>query len=245
MRREGIPLFTLESWRPVREADLLGITLQAELTYSNVLEVLDLAGIPLRAEERGEDDPIVVAGGPSASNPAPMAPFFDAFFMGESEEAFELVLDAIDAGGRPRGAARGGWPSCPASTCRRRGPRPVERAIYAEFGIETQPTRVVVPYSSAIFSRASVEVMRGLHARLPLLPRRHVVPAGARAPGGRGDQGRDRAALVHRLRRAVADVARNERLHRRDRRDRGDQGASGRICTCRFRRTGSIQGRWP
>ena len=78
MRREGLPLFTLESWRPVREADLLGITLQAELTYSNVLEVLDLAGIPLRAADRGEDDPIVVAGGPSASNPAPLAPFFDA-----------------------------------------------------------------------------------------------------------------------------------------------------------------------
>src|SRR6478609_8437949 len=96
MRREGIPLFTLESWRPVREADLLGITLQAELTYSNVLEVLDLSGIPVRAKDRREDDPIVLAGGPSASNPAPMAPFFDAFFMGESEEAFEAVLHAID-----------------------------------------------------------------------------------------------------------------------------------------------------
>src|SRR6059058_1913691 len=97
MRADGIPLFTLETWRPVREADVLGITLQAELTYSNVLEVLDLAGIPIRAAERGPSDPIVIAGGPSASNPAPMAPFFDAFFMGESEEAFEAVLDAIDS----------------------------------------------------------------------------------------------------------------------------------------------------
>src|ERR1700747_3360131 len=97
MRADGIPLFTLETWRPVREADVLGITLQAELTYSNVLEVLDLAGIPIRAAERGPSDPIVIAGGPSASTPAPMAPFFDAFFMGESEEAFEAVLDAIDS----------------------------------------------------------------------------------------------------------------------------------------------------
>jgi len=122
MRREGVPLFTLESWRPVREADLLGITLQAELTYSNVLEVLDLAGIPLRAEERGEHDPIVVAGGPSASNPEPLAPFFDAIFMGESEEAFEQVLDAVDSetgraarvpGGRGRDSQR----------VRRAGPR--------------------------------------------------------------------------------------------------------------------------
>ena len=105
MRREGLPLFTLESWRPVREADLLGITLQAELTYSNVLEVLDLAGIPLRAADRGEGDPIVVAGGPSASNPAPLTPFFDAFFMGESEEAFEQVLD-VDRGAPTGRAAR-------------------------------------------------------------------------------------------------------------------------------------------
>ena len=106
MRREGLPLFTLESWRPVREADLLGITLQAELTYSNVLEVLDLAGIPLRAADRGEGDPIVVAGGPSASNPAPLAPFFDAFFMGESERAFDEVLDVHRVGARPQRAAR-------------------------------------------------------------------------------------------------------------------------------------------
>ncbi|MDX6519611.1 MAG: hypothetical protein QOF08_216 [Gaiellales bacterium] len=160
MRADGIPLFTLESWRPVREADLLGITLQAELTYSNVLEVLDLAGIPLHAEQRGEGDPIVMAGGPSASNPAPLAPFFDAFFMGESEQAFEAVLDAIDThpgrAGRLAALAEIGSVYMPA-----RPRHAVERAIYADFGIETHPTAPVVPYSSAIFSRASVEVMRG------------------------------------------------------------------------------------
>ena len=193
MRREGIPLFTLESWRPVREADLLGITLQAELTYSNVLEVLDLSGIPIRAADRGEGDPIVMAGGPSASNPAPMAPFFDASsWASPRRRSSSCWTPSTPAAAAPRGSP--GWPSCPACTCPSAAPAPVERAIYAEFGIETQPTRVVVPYSSAIFSRASVEVMRGLHPRLPLLPRRHVVPAGARAPGGRGDQGRARAA---------------------------------------------------
>ena len=160
MREAGLPLFTLESWRPVREADLLGITLQAELTYSNVLEVLDLAGIPLRAAERTDADPIVMAGGPSASNPAPLAPFFDAFFMGESEEAFEAVLDALEAGGgRAARLARLG--ELPFIYLPANGPHPVERAIYAEFGIETHPLEPVVPYSSAIFSRASVEVMRG------------------------------------------------------------------------------------
>jgi radical SAM superfamily enzyme YgiQ (UPF0313 family) len=160
MRREGIPLFTLESWRPVGELDLLGITLQSELTYSNVLEVLDLAGIPLRAADRGDADPIVIAGGPSASNPAPLSPFFDAFFIGESEEAFEQVLNAVES--RPTRALRmAALEQNPHLYMPARGRHAVERAIYAEFGIETQPTRVVVPYSSAIFARASVEVMRG------------------------------------------------------------------------------------
>ena len=160
MRREHIPLFTLESWRPVRELDLLGITLQAELTYSNVLEVLDLAGIPLRAADRGPGDPIVIAGGPSASNPAPLAAFFDAFFMGESEQALEAVLDALESESdrSRRMQALAAIPSVYTPARRR---HPVERAIYADFGIESQPTRVVVPYSSAIFARASVEVMRG------------------------------------------------------------------------------------
>src|SRR4051812_27143069 len=160
MRRDGVPLFTLESWRPVREADLLGITLQAELTYSNVLEVLDLAGIPLRADERGESDPIVVAGGPSASNPEPLAPFFDAVFMGESERAFDAVLDVIaSVPGRAARLAR--MAENPYLYMPSHGRHPVERAVYADFSIETHPTSVVVPYSSAIFSRASVEVMRG------------------------------------------------------------------------------------
>jgi len=160
MRAEGIPLFTLETWRPVSDVDMLGITLQAELTYSNVLEVLDLAGIPICAAERGHSDPIVIAGGPSASNPAPMAPFFDAFFMGESEEAFEAVLDAIDCAPDRAGRMRL-LEQIPSVYVPSLGRRPVERAIYTEFGIETQPTAPVVPYSSAIFSRASVEVMRG------------------------------------------------------------------------------------
>src|SRR3954451_898099 len=160
MRAECIPLFTLETWRPVREVDMLGITLQAELTSSNVLELLDLAGVPIRAAERGPSDPIVIAGGPSASNPAPMAPFFDAFFMGESEEAFEAVLDAIDSAPDRAGRMRL-LEQIPSIYIPALGRGSVERAIYTEFGIETQPTAPVVPYSSAIFSRASVEVMRG------------------------------------------------------------------------------------
>src|SRR4249920_2953401 len=133
MRREGLPLFTLETWRPVREVDVLGITLQAELTYSNVLEVLDLAGIPLRAAERGSEHPIVLAGGPSASNPAPLGPFFDAVFMGESERAFEAVLDVI-ATVPGRAARLAALAENPYLYMPGRGRHPVERAVYADFG---------------------------------------------------------------------------------------------------------------
>jgi radical SAM family uncharacterized protein len=160
IRREQLPLFTLETWRPVRDCDLLGITLQAELTYANVLETLDLAGIPLRSSLRGEHDPIVMAGGPSASNPEPLAPFIDVFFMGEAEEGMHDVLAVLERckprQGRLDALARLEYLYLP-----HRDPRPVSRAVYASFGIETQPRQPVVPYASAIFSRASVEVMRG------------------------------------------------------------------------------------
>jgi len=160
MRREGVPLFTLESWRPVRDYDLVGITLQAELTYSNVLETLDLAGIPLRSADRGDDAPIVMAGGPSASNPEPLAPFIDVFFMGEAEEGLLAILEVLDRvptrADRLAELARLPYLYVPA-----RGRHAVERAVYASFDIATQPRRPVVPYASAIFSRASVEVMRG------------------------------------------------------------------------------------
>ena len=75
MRKEHIPLFALESQDPIREFDFLGITLQYEMCYTNVLQVLDLSGIPLYAQERGEDCPIVMGGGPCSYNPEPLAPF--------------------------------------------------------------------------------------------------------------------------------------------------------------------------
>lgn len=87
MRREGLPLFGLESQRELRDFDLIGITLQSELTYSNVPELLDLAQIPILAKDRGAVDPLILGGGPCAVNPLPLVPFFDAFFVGEAEEA--------------------------------------------------------------------------------------------------------------------------------------------------------------
>ncbi|MCG3181953.1 MAG: hypothetical protein BIFFINMI_04399 [Phycisphaerae bacterium] len=116
MRERGIPLFTWESRRPVAEADLLGVSLQYEMAFTTVLNLLDLAGIPLRSTDRGLDVPlrksgpgplfpVVVAGGPQCDNPEPMAPFVDLFVIGDGEHAIEAILAEFKAA-RAAGASR-------------------------------------------------------------------------------------------------------------------------------------------
>ena len=93
MREEKIPLFALESQDPIKEFDFLGITIQYEMCYTNILQVLDLSGIPINAEDRGEDCPIVIGGGPCTYNPEPLADFFDIFYIGEGETQYRHLLD--------------------------------------------------------------------------------------------------------------------------------------------------------
>ncbi len=93
MRENNIPLFALESQDPVKDFDFLCITMGYEMCYTNVLQVLDLAGIPLRGADRGPTDPIVIGGGTCAYNPEPMAAFFDLFYIGEGETAYDELLD--------------------------------------------------------------------------------------------------------------------------------------------------------
>src|SRR5215470_12067723 len=94
LRARGLPLVTLESAEPLSAFDVVGISLQYEMTYTNVLTLLDLGGIPLRAADRGEDAPLVIGGGPVATHPEPVAPFFDAFLIGEAEEVLPDLLVA-------------------------------------------------------------------------------------------------------------------------------------------------------
>ena len=94
MRKQQIPLFALESQEPVKDFDFLGITLQFEMCYTNILQVLDLSGIPLSAGERTMDDPFVIGGGPCAVNPEPLAEFFDLFYIGDGETVYYQLLDA-------------------------------------------------------------------------------------------------------------------------------------------------------
>ena len=93
MRRERIPLFALESQDPVKEFDFLGITIQYEMCYTNILQVLDLSGIPLLSADRGREDPIVIGGGPCTYNPEPFCDFFDLIYVGEGETQYRRLLD--------------------------------------------------------------------------------------------------------------------------------------------------------
>ena len=93
MRREKLPLFALESRDPIKDFDFIGFTLQYEMAYTNVLNMLDLAGVPLKSKDRKELSPLVVAGGPCACNPEPLADFVDIFFLGEGEEVDLEVID--------------------------------------------------------------------------------------------------------------------------------------------------------
>lgn len=106
MRNNNIPLYTLESFKPVKEFDIFGFSLQYEMIYTNVLNMLDLADIPLLAAERDDNCPLVIAGGPSVFNPEPVADFFDLFIIGEGEEVIGEVVETYSKwkkAGRPGG----------------------------------------------------------------------------------------------------------------------------------------------
>lgn len=94
MREQKIPLFALESQDPIKDFDFLGITIQYEMCYTNILQILDLSQIPWKASDRDESDPIVIGGGPCTYNPEPLAEFFDLFYMGEGETVYDQLLDA-------------------------------------------------------------------------------------------------------------------------------------------------------
>lgn len=186
MRAEGLPAFSLESCAPLAEFDAVGITLPHELAATNVLELLDLAGIPLHAADRTDGDPLVMAGGPCAYNPEPYAPFFDLIIIGEGEEVNVEVL-SLHRKMRDEGASRAEIvralaeiPGCYAPTLYRwfseeeaqeRGSwiEPVEEGLPSVFekrlfeGFAESPAwePCVVPFTEVVHDRLNVEILRG------------------------------------------------------------------------------------
>jgi radical SAM family uncharacterized protein len=185
MRASGVPLFSVETTRPASEFDVLAFNLSAELTYTNVLNMLDLAGIAVRTEDRGADDTVVLAGGHCTYNPEPLAPFLDAAVLGDGEEVVTELHEVIAT-----------WRAEPAATRSRRdlhlalagiegvyvpslytplfedglligydvdegAPAVVEKRTIADLADWPYPRRQIVPLTEVVHDRLNVEVFRG------------------------------------------------------------------------------------
>jgi radical SAM family uncharacterized protein len=167
LREIKIPLYTLESGIPLGDLDLLGFSVGYELAATSILAVLESGGIPLLAEERGEGDPIVIAGGPAISNPHPFADFLDAAYIGEAEgEFFALAADltALSAKGARRLDLLDRISTSPAIWMPSRGGKPTKRAvraIFSEFSSTVYRTAFPVATVKPVQDHGTVEIMRG------------------------------------------------------------------------------------
>lgn len=184
MKQNGIPLFSLESRTPVSEFDILGVTLQYEMSFTNILDALDLAGLPLHAADRKEG-PFVIVGGPCAFNPEPLAPFVDLVAIGDGEDETHQVIDcykAWKASGAPREAflkeaakIRGVYvPSLYDVTYNEDGtvaaitpkegsgaPEIVYKAMVSDLTAADYPEKLIVPYNEVVHNRIMLEIFRG------------------------------------------------------------------------------------
>ncbi len=189
MRDRKIPLFTWDTRQPVASADILAISLQYEMGYTNILTLLDLAGIPFRSADRDDSHPLVIAGGPQADAPEPVADFLDLIVVGDGEHSMAAILQAYDelkSGGVRRRdmifelARRFPWVYAPAyyevaynqdGTLRSfeptdaQLPRTIERCQTPDFEDVPFPTRPLVPYVEVVHDRVSIEIMRGCPQR--------------------------------------------------------------------------------
>ena len=184
MRQESLPLFALESQDPIKEFDFLGITIQYEMCYTNILQILDLGQIPLSAKERGEGCPIVIGGGPCVYNPEPIAEFFDLFYIGEGETCYDQLLDlyiqnkkagksrldflkkAASVPGiyvpqfyhvtyHPDGTLATFEPNCPEA------PKKIQKQVVMDLDVTAYPQKPVVPFIRATQDRVTLEIQRG------------------------------------------------------------------------------------
>jgi len=183
LRSEGVPLFSLETTTPLARFDVLGFSLQNETCYTNVLAMLELAGLPLRAAERTEEHPLVIAGGPCAYNPEPMADYFDLFLIGDGEEELPRLLHRfaevrdlprreqlraladessalyVPSFYEPRYDGDGAFvalePVEPGARL------PIQAALLADLDGAPYPTAPIVPYVEVVHDRMVLEIMRG------------------------------------------------------------------------------------
>ena len=183
MREKHLPLFALETQQPIKDFDFLGITLQYEMCYTNVLQILDLSQIPLLASGRTWEHPIVIGGGPCTYNPEPLADFFDIFYIGEGETVYDQLLDLYKQC-RKDGVSRHDFlvraarieglyvPALYEITYNEDGtlksftptegaPATIKRQVVADMSDTVYPEKPVVPYIRAVQDRVALEIQRG------------------------------------------------------------------------------------
>lgn len=177
LRARGLPIFSWETKTPLGEFDAIGFSIQYELAITNILTMLDLAGIPLRAEDRGNDDPLIFAGGPCVYHPEPFSRFIDAFVIGDGEEAIVGVANVVrETQGRPRHErlealteVRGVYVPLLYPTVRGpdgtilpdpNGPK-IKKAMIRSLDDQPFPTAYIVPFTQQVHDRVSMEVLRG------------------------------------------------------------------------------------
>ena len=184
MREKNIPLFALESQEPIKQFDFLGITIQYEMCYTNILQILDLSNISLLAKDRTEDDPLVMGGGPCTYNPEPIADFFDLFYIGEGEVYYRELFDLYEEnkknnGTRPEFLRKAALipgiyvPSLYDVTYKADGtidsfmpiypeiPAKIEKALVTELSDAPYPEKPVVPFIKVTQDRVVLEIQRG------------------------------------------------------------------------------------
>ena len=174
MRQKSIPLFSLESSTPAKDFDAIGFTLSYELVYTNVLCILDLAGIPLHSKDRTDEHPIIMAGGPAAYNPEPMADFIDLFFVGDAEEGLPQMLEVLHEN---KGKS---WRERLEALVKKVEsvyvpqfydenrkplfdfvPEKVKARVISELKPEFYPDKPIIPLIEVVHQHLSVEIMRG------------------------------------------------------------------------------------
>jgi radical SAM family uncharacterized protein/radical SAM-linked protein len=185
LRRRSLPLVTLETASGLRDFDVVGFSLQYELNYTSVLNILDLGGLPLRTRARSDGDPLVLAGGPAATHPEPLAPFIDAFFIGEAEEllpALCLEVAALQRAKVPRREVlarlaqryplyapalyaivrdESSGLACVGEPADARAPKAIRRTWVKDINRFPFPDDSPLPHSEAVFDRMAVEIARG------------------------------------------------------------------------------------
>ena len=185
MKEQDIPLFSLESQDPIKNFDMLGITLQYEMCYTNILQILDLSQIPLLTKDRKDEDPIIIGGGPCVYNPEPIAIFFDILYIGEGEISYNALFDLYISERKSGNFNRESFlrkaaqipglyaPSLYDVTYKKDGtideffplyedvPKTVQRQVVTDMDASPYPTKPIVPFVQATQDRAVLEIQRG------------------------------------------------------------------------------------